>query len=165
VASRRTGRAPTTIEVRVSARTRSPLPGPEAERLARAVLRAEGVRRAIVSIAFVGPDRIRTLNRRWLGRDRATDVIAFALTGARTHRRTDAPRSAPIVVGDVYVCAAVGTAQARRFDTSARAEVRRLVVHGVLHVLGYDHPAGARRTTSAMWRRQESLLARLGRRR
>jgi len=136
------------------------------------VLRAEGVRRAIVSSAFVGPDRIRTLNRRWLGRDRATDVIAFAMTAARPHggtvRRTRGgarPRGDGIVVGDVYVCAAVGAAQARRFETSARDEVRRLVVHGVLHVLGYDHPAGARRTASAMWRRQEALLARLGRRR
>jgi 1-deoxy-D-xylulose-5-phosphate reductoisomerase len=42
-------------------------------------------------------------------------------------------------------------------------EVRRLVVHGVLHVLGYDHAEGPRRTTGAMWRRQEQHLARLGR--
>jgi len=152
--------------VRVSARTRSPLSRSQAERLARAVLRAEGVRRAIVSIAFVGPARIRTLNRTHLGHDRPTDVIAFTLqagTGARAHRGTG--KLDRLVVGDVYICAGVAAAQARRFETTVRQELRRLVVHGVLHVLGHDHPAGARRIASAMWRRQEALLARLGGRR
>ena len=121
------------------------------------MLRAEGVRHAVVSIAFVGRARIRGLNRRHLGRDRATDVLAFTLTP----RLAAGPR-AP-VVGDVYVCAAVGAGQARRFGAGPAEEVRRLVVHGVLHVLGYDHPRGPRRTASAMWRRQEQLLARLGR--
>jgi probable rRNA maturation factor len=157
-ASRRTGRAPTTVEVRVSARTHSPLPRTQAERLARAVLGAEGVRHAVLSIAFVGRDRIRSLNRRHRGQDRETDVLAFSLqagTGARGPRDT--------VVGDVYVCAPVGVGQAAGFGASPVEEVRRLLVHGVLHVLGYDHPEGSRRTASAMWRRQEQLLARFGR--
>ena len=145
--------------MRVSARTRSPLSRSQAERLARAVLRAEGVRRAIVSIAFVGPARIRTLNRTHLGHDRPTDVIAFALRPGPGVRRPH------VVIGDIYVCAAVGEAQAARFGAKPADELRRLLVHGVLHVLGHDHPAGARRTASAMWRRQEALLARLGGRR
>jgi probable rRNA maturation factor len=144
----------------VSARTRWPLPRSEAERLARAVLRAEGVRRAMVSVAFVGRQGMRTLNRRHLGHDRPTDVLAFALTPGPGVRD-----SGHVVIGDVYVCGPVAAAQARRFETTAREELRRLVVHGVLHVLGHDHPAGSGRTASAMWRRQEALLARFGRRR
>ena len=128
--------------------------------MARAVLRAEGVRDAVLSIAFVGRDRIRTLNRRHLGHDSETDVIAFALGSGTAPAGPGGP-----VVGDVYVCAPVGVGQATRFGSSPADELRRLVVHGVLHVLGYDHPQGPRRTTSAMWRRQELLLARLGRRR
>lgn len=128
--------------------------------MARAVLRAEGVRHAVLSIAFVGRARIRTLNRRHLGHDRATDVLAFALTPRVAAAGPRAP-----VVGDVYVCAPVGAGQATRFGARPADEVRRLVVHGVLHVLGYDHPQGPRRTASAMWRRQEQLLARLGRQR
>jgi len=178
-ASRLTGRAPTTVDVRVSASTRSPLPRTEAERLARAVLRAEGVRHAMVSIAFVGRDRIRSLNRRHRGADRATDVLAFALearadarthgragsagTGARRHGGTGEPSR--VVVGDIYVCGPVGAEQARRFETPVRDELRRLLVHGILHVLGYDHSEGPRRTAGTMWRRQEQLLARFGRRR
>jgi probable rRNA maturation factor len=144
--------------VRVSVRARSPLSGAEAGRLARAVLRSEGVRRAVLSIALVGRRRIRSLNRRHLGHDRETDVIAFALgmsTRGGTSRRT--------VVGDVYVCAPVAAAQAPRYGTTPRDELRRLVVHGVLHVLGYQHPDGTGRAASPMWRRQERLLARLAR--
>jgi probable rRNA maturation factor len=144
----------------VSARTRSSLARADAEHLARAVLSAEGVRDAILSITFVGRQGIRSLNRRHLGQDSHTDVLAFALqdgTRARGQGRT--------VVGDVYVCAPVGVGQARRFGARPVDELRRLLVHGVLHVLGYDHPGGPRRTTSAMWRRQEQLLARLGGRR
>ncbi len=135
----------------VSATVACPLSRAEAERLARAVLRAEGVRHAMLSVAFVGRRRIRTLNRRHFGMDRETDVVAFALVGVRG-----------TVVGDVYVCPPVGAAQARRFSQTPRQEVRRIVVHGVLHVLGYEHPNTAGRTASPMWRRQERLLARLG---
>jgi probable rRNA maturation factor len=143
--------------VAVSATVASPLSRAEAERLARAVLRAEGVRHALLSVAFVGRRRIRSLNRTHFGRDRETDVVAFTLTDARTHGRT--------VVGDIYVCAPVGVAQARRFGATPREELGRLVVHAVLHVLGYDHPEGHGRVSSPMWRRQERLLERLAGRR
>jgi probable rRNA maturation factor len=167
-ASPPTGRARTTIEVRVSATVASPVTAAAAARLARAVLRAEGVSRASVSVALVGRRRIRSLNAAHLHRDRDTDVIAFAMTagtGSGGHRGTGAPghRKAPdsVVVGDVYVCVPVAHAQAQRFQTTVRKEVRRLVVHGLLHVLGYDHPSDAGRTAGAMWRRQERLLRRL----
>ncbi len=135
----------------VSATVASPLSLAEAERLARAVLRAEGVTRAMVSLAFVGRRRIRTLNRRHFRLDRETDVVAFALAGVRG-----------LVVGDVYCAPEVGVRQARRFGATPRDEMRRLVVHGVLHVLGYEHPGQDGREASPMWRRQERLLARLG---
>jgi len=148
----------------VSATAASPLSRAEAERLARAVLRAEKVGHAMLSVAFVGRGRIRSLNRRYFGRDRETDVVALTMAEARTHRRTDARRHSAIVVGDIYVCAPVGIAQSRRFGATPREELRRLLVHGVLHVLGYDHPEGDRRVASPMWRRQERLVARFARR-
>lgn len=117
------------------------------------VLRAEGVRAATISIALVSNPTIRRLNTRYLGHRRATDVIAFALTG-----------TASAVVGDVYLAPSVARASAAEIGISAREEILRLVVHGVLHVLGYDHPAGAGRTRCVMWRRQELLLARALRR-
>jgi len=163
--------------VLVSVAAASPLPASEARRVVRAVLRAEHVRRAAISLALVGRRRIRTINRRHLGRDRETDVIAFTLTDAQPPRRSetrsagrtlrrsrgrrDAAARAGTVVGDVYVCVPLGLAQARRYGTTPRDELRRLVVHGVLHVLGHDHPAGPGRTAAPMWRLQERLLTRL----
>jgi len=132
-----------------SAVRRSPLSRAAAAALARRVLRAEGVRDAVLSLTFVGRRRIRSLNRRYLGRDRETDVIAFALPGA----------PGPLV-GDVYCSPDAAARAARRFGVSAREELRRLVVHGVLHVLGLDHPEGPGRTRGAMWARQEQLLGR-----
>lgn len=134
-----------------SAVRRCPLSGAAAAALARAVLRAEGVRAAAVSVSFVGRRRIRSLHRRYLGRDRDTDVIAFALPGG----------PGPLV-GDVYCAPEVAARAARRYGVPLRDELRRLVVHGVLHVLGYDHPDGDARLRSAMWARQEQLLRRTG---
>jgi probable rRNA maturation factor len=119
--------------------------------LARRVLRAEGVPDALLSITFLPRARMAALNRRHLGHRGATDVISFALG-----RAGDA---AP-VVGDVYVCPEVARENAAAHGVGVREELARLVVHGTLHVLGYDHPDDERRTMSPMWRRQEQLVAR-----
>ncbi len=115
-------------------------------RIVTAVLRRER-RKAAVSVAFVGPTRMRTLNREWKGHDTPTDVISFALPGPDGE-----------LIGDVYICPAVAKAAAKQLDIPVREELIRLVIHGTLHVLGYDHPEGAGRTRSAMWRRQERYL-------
>lgn len=133
--------------------TRIPLSRARVATIARAVLRQEAVRHAMLSITFVSNPAIRRLNRRHLRRDRLTDVIAFGF------RRTSA--SEPLV-GDIYIAPGVARASAAANGVTLREEIVRLIVHGVLHVLGYDHPEGER-TRSAMWRRQERLVARLAR--
>ena len=115
--------------------------------IARAVLRAERVKDAMLSITFV-------MNREHLNRGGLTDVIAFGFRAAG--------RTGPIV-GDVYIAPDVARVSAVENRVPVREEVTRLVVHGTLHVLGHDHPDGDGRTTSAMWRRQESLVRRLAR--
>jgi probable rRNA maturation factor len=120
--------------------------------IARAVLRAEKVKHAMLSIAFVTPRRIAALNREHLGHRGPTDVISFHFQRATG----DDP-----VVGDVYVCPDVARESAAAHGVGVRHELTRLVVHGTLHVLGHDHPEGEEREQSAMWRRQERLVARL----
>ena len=123
-----------------------------AAELARFVLRAEGVRDALVSLTFVSNSAIARLNRRHLGHAGATDVISFGLQG---------PQGAPpVAMGDVYIAPEVARRNARAHGCTAREETARLVVHGLLHVLGHDHPEGEDRTVSDMWRRQERLLSR-----
>jgi probable rRNA maturation factor len=119
--------------------------------LAHAVLKAEGVREGLVSIAFVTSRTIARLNRVHLGHGGATDVLAFAL-------RSPFPGAA--LVGDVYIAPDVARRNARRWQVGVREELARLVVHGLLHVAGHDHPVGEDRETSPMWRRQERLLRR-----
>ena len=116
---------------------------------ARRVLRAEGVRAAMVSVTLVSPSAMARLNRRHLGHTGATDVISFGFT----------PTPGAGVVGDVYICPEVARANARAARCGVREELLRLVVHGTLHVLGWEHPEARTRESSPMWRRQEVLLA------
>ena len=117
-----------------------------------AALKDERVRNAMLSITFVGRAVMVELNRRYLGHHGPTDVISFGL--GRTGKRGT-------VVGDIYICPEVARDNAKRQGVPIREEVLRLVVHGTLHVLGHDHPTGASRTTSPMWKRQERILARV----
>ena len=120
--------------------------------LAEAVLRAERVRHALLSITFLPNRAMAKLNARHLGRRGATDVITFAFAPVGEARSA--------VIGDIYIAPAVARAHARAHGSGVRRELARLVVHGTLHAVGYDHPEGEERTASPMWSRQEQLLAR-----
>ncbi|HEV7704008.1 MAG TPA: rRNA maturation RNase YbeY [Gemmatimonadaceae bacterium] len=119
--------------------------------IARATLASERVRDAMLSITFVSNAAIARLNAKHLGHRGATDVISFGFAGAK--------EGSP-VVGDIYIAPAVARANALEQRVPIREELARLVVHGTLHVLGYEHPDGMR-TKSQMWKRQERLLARV----
>jgi probable rRNA maturation factor len=119
-------------------------------RIAQRVLAWEGApARAHVDITLLAPAAMRRANARATGRRGLTDVIAYAL-----------PQPDGRIVGDVYICPAAA-ARAAGNGTTLREELVRLVVHGTLHVLGYDHPEGSTRTRSRMWRVQERYVQRL----
>ncbi|MCZ6759573.1 MAG: rRNA maturation RNase YbeY [Gemmatimonadetes bacterium] len=146
MASRRTG-ALLAFELRISFRGNDAGIGDEdVERAVGAVLEGEGVETGVLSVTFYSSQQMRALNRRVFGRDRATDVIAFPMT----HEDT--------VAGDIYVCPGAARKSARRLKISVCEELLRLVIHGTLHVLGYEHPEGAKRSSSAMWKLQEQYL-------
>jgi probable rRNA maturation factor len=114
-----------------------------------ATLADRGVEQAEVSVTLLDDEAIRALNREYLGHDRPTDVLSFALYGAGEP-----------VLGDVYVGWEQAAVQADREDVTLLEEMARLVVHGTLHVLGHDHPDEAEaRARSDMYRVQESILA------
>lgn len=141
-----------TLGVAVAAQgTRVPLARDRVAALAAAVLRAEGVRAAEVSITFVDEAAMARLNWRHLRHRGPTDVITFAL----------APVPGEPIGADVYICPAVAREHARAHRRPVREEIARLVVHAMLHALGYEHPEDDTRVDSPMWRRQERLLARL----
>lgn len=129
---------------------RLPLARARVGAIARRVLAAEGVREAILSITFLRSRAMAALNRRHLGHRGATDVISFGFR--------ESTRSGPII-GDIYIAPEVARENARRHRAGLREELARLVVHGVLHVLGYDHAEDDSRIASPMWKRQERLVA------
>ena len=111
------------IEVEVANRSGADVDAAGAETLARRVLAAEGVTDGELGIAFVGPDESRALKREHLGVDEETDVLSFPIDG-----RDAVPAGVPRQLGDLVLCPqVVGDAW------------QAPLVHGVLHLLGYDH--------------------------
>lgn len=99
--------------------------------LARHVLEAEQVDGAAeLSVLFVTPDHIRRLNARFAGEDHATDVLAFPMMEEE---------DGALLLGDVVVCPSVAQKNADELGHGIDAELAALVVHGTLHLLGYDH--------------------------
>ena len=140
-------------------------------RLAQLVLREERVPTdAELSLVFVDERAIADLNERVLGHDGPTDVLAFPLDepalaggrspdeGGRGPGAPDEPPDLPVVLGDVVVCPAVAARQAAERKEPVEAELALLVVHGVLHLLDYDHAEAEEE--ARMRRRQAELLER-----
>jgi probable rRNA maturation factor len=119
---------------------------------ARAVLRAQRARDALISITLLDRAAISRMNVKHLGHTGPTDVISFGFTRATPHDP---------VVGDIYIAPDVARTNARARGVGVREELVRLVVHGTLHVLGHDHPEGDSREESPMWRVQERIVRRL----
>jgi len=119
---------------------------------AQTLLRALAVD-AELSVALVSDVEMRDLNFHYRHKDQTTDVLSFGLEGAPA-----APAGVPAQLGDVVISVDTAARQAKARGVSVADELRLLLTHGVLHLLGYDHersPAEARR----MFARQRRLIA------
>ena len=117
--------------------------------LAVGLLAAEGISGpCALGIAFVDEARMRALNSEHRGLDEVTDVLAFPLD-----ERDELPPGLERQLGDVVVCFAQAERQAAEAGVETFAEVRILVVHGLLHLLGHDHESDA----GEMLARQDEL--------
>jgi len=121
-------------------------------RLAERVLKAAGESTSELSIELVGDRRMRTLNRRYRKKDRTTDVLAFAM------RESDNPH--PAVLGDVVISVPTAARHAKEAGHSADHEMAALLVHGVLHLCGYDHER-SEQEARRMLRRERAILRRV----
>jgi probable rRNA maturation factor len=113
------------VAIEVSNRSGVEIDERAAVTLARDVLAAEGVEDGELGLAFVPPDEIRELKREHLGVDEATDVLSFPIDG-----KHPLPGDVPRALGDVVLCPQV-----------VGEQWRAPLVHGLLHLLGYDHGA------------------------
>jgi len=121
-------------------------------RVAQSILVQAGHPTAQLSLSLVGKTRMRSLNRKYRGRDYPTDVLAFPMEsmGEQTE----------IFLGDVVICLPVAIGQASRFGNSADQEILRLLIHGTLHLLGYDHEQSPRDATR-MQRKERTIVKKL----
>ncbi|HEX4375745.1 MAG TPA: rRNA maturation RNase YbeY [Steroidobacteraceae bacterium] len=105
-----------------------------------------------VSVLLVGEQRSRTLNRHYRNRDKSTNVLSFPASPV-------ARRSAGLL-GDLVICPLVLRAEAREQHKDIRSHWAHMVVHGMLHLLGYDHERA--RDAQRMERREVRVLRQLG---
>jgi probable rRNA maturation factor len=127
--------------------------------------------RGEVAIAIVSDTRMRALNRRFRRRDTATDVLSFP-SDARLRRKAAsagqapvahrASRIAPRALGDIVVAQGVARRQARAAGHPYMAELKVLALHGLLHLLGYDHHDPADRSRMARLERRLRAKGGLG---
>ncbi len=126
-------------------------------RAVKGTLAAEGLRAADpweVAIRFADADELRRVNRDLRGIDRATDIISFPASEG------EGGQYAGFLLGDLLIAPAVVAAHAERYRTTAERETVFVVVHGLLHLLGYDHDTPAERRR--MRERQNAIMERLG---
>jgi len=126
------------------------------ERAARALLRAVGRPAATLSVTFVGDAAMRRLNREHRGKDRTTDVLSFPLFEPFAVPRRPGPGQPELLLGDVIISVDVAVRQAAAYEATLLQEVERLLIHGLLHLLGHDHEEPGER---ARMRREEKRLA------
>ena len=92
-----------------------------------------------LSIMLVGTDVMTDLHVKWMDEPGPTDVMSFPMDELDTARRPDDTGRGPALLGDVVLCPAVATRQADEAGHSLDDELHLLTVHGILHLLGYDH--------------------------
>ena len=119
---------PNKIHIQISQTVTCPVPVKQIERLGRSVLREEMWRgNGILSIVFVSDSEIQSLNLKFLGKERPTDVIAFFLDDKKDE-----------VWGEIYISVDRAREQAKMYRVTIQEELARLVIHGILHLLGFE---------------------------
>lgn len=133
------------LVVVTNAQRRTPVDLAAMRRLAGCAVRRLSIRGSgTLAITFLDAGRMRTLNRRFLGHDRSTDVLSFRYDGEP-------------VVGEIFIAPAEARRYAKAHGLTYREELGRYVVHGLLHWLGHEDRTAAEQR--AMRRREDRLLA------
>ena len=130
--------------------------------LAVAVIRAEGFPADTeLTVAMVSDSRISDMNSEYLGKSGPTDVLSFPIHDLEPGAPPEPPTgSPPLTLGDVLIAPAYVFAQARDLEVGFNGEMALMVVHGILHLMGYDHEDDA--DAEIMESRETVLLASMG---
>lgn len=129
--------------------------------VAKKVLIGENRKDAELSIALVGQGRIRELNRKYRGKNRVTDVLSFTWPSDsedRRKKRSKASATAGNGVGELVICLREVKKNARRYKVAFQEELAKVIIHGVLHLLGQEHEK-SKTKADAMRKKEEHYLS------
>ena len=126
-----------------------PTPKSFIEKIITQTARREKKVRGIVELTIVGGAVIRRLNRQWRGQDKVTDVLSFAW-GESGGTKSD-------LLAEIFICYPQIARQAKQYGVSAKEEFARMLIHGILHSVGYDHVTKPQ--AKKMFNLQEKILA------
>ena len=133
-----------------------PLDSKKIRRVARRILAELGLLDAELSVLFVNDLQIQALNQQYLRRDKPTNVLAFPM------RKGEFSILHPHLLGDIVISVETAKRQSNRFGLNEMGMITLLLVHGVLHLIGYEHE-GIRKSAREMAARQRELFQRVTR--
>ncbi|GGG13673.1 endoribonuclease YbeY [Lysinibacillus alkalisoli] len=131
------------------------------EKLLQHAIASEGIKEdAEISVTFVTNEAIQAINKQYRNKDRATDVISFALEEMGEEEIAVQVEGMPRVLGDIIISIDRAVEQAAEYGHSFERELGFLAVHGLLHLLGYDHMTAA--DEKEMFSKQDAILQSYG---
>jgi probable rRNA maturation factor len=122
-------------------------------KIAQRILDASGCPKAELSILIVDDQAIQELNREYLGKDRPTNVISFSM------REGEGGSLHPDILGDIVISAETAAREAGEASVSFESELYFLLLHGILHLLGYDHERVGRDEAKRMEDKEQEIFA------
>ncbi len=140
------------IELRIRLRNKKRVRRRAVTKLAETILNAVGESRSELGVELVNDRRMRWLNLRYRAKDSSTDVLAFSMR--------EAPGPVSPLIGDVVISIPAVTRQAKTHRHSTDKEFAILLIHGILHLSGYEHERG-NQEARRMNRRERALLNRV----
>ncbi len=140
--------------------TTNPIEEDFLKKTANLVLEKEGKKGFDLSIALVGRERIRTINKRYRGKNRATDVLAFPEVNIQKEKFKIGPAEKSRGLGEIIICIREVKKNAKRMNLPFKKELATCLIHGILHLLGYDHEVNPEKARE-MEERQKYYLSRI----
>ncbi len=109
------------------------------KKIAQTVLKGEDKEKHTLSIALVKEREIRDLNKKYLKKDKATDVLSFSQISDFSEKISEKIKEFENILGEVIICPKVVKKNSKDFNIVFKKEMAKVLIHGILHLLGYEH--------------------------
>lgn len=124
------------------------------------VLQKEGKKNSFLSLALAGQEKIKRMNKEYRDKNKPTDVLSFPGSGFVLGESTTDSVKKVEDLGEIVICLQEVKKNAKRFGFSFKKELARVLIHGILHLLGYDHEKG-KKEAEKMRKKEENYLLQL----